>query len=127
MHVPIEVAILEACIMDHRDIMEELDRRREMIPPMDFDLNIPPVGHDPPDVTSSPPDDWCTRYSLTEIVIAYKFEDSEPPHVEVPPIYSYHEARTLSDNWVMTSPNEPLVLPYNPLMPSTEDIASWNF
>ncbi|MCD9641390.1 hypothetical protein HAX54_027557, partial [Datura stramonium] len=69
-------------------------------------------------------------------------QDGEPPHVEAPAnidaahqddpyqvasIISYNEARTLLDRWVMTSPDELLVLPPDPLVPYVEDIASWHF
>ncbi|MCD9638175.1 hypothetical protein HAX54_021951 [Datura stramonium] len=40
-----------------------------------------------------------------------------------PPIYSYHEDRTLLDKWVVTSPHGSLALPLDPLMSSLTDIA----
>ncbi|MCD7450058.1 hypothetical protein HAX54_003114 [Datura stramonium] len=38
-------------------IMEEIDRQKELISPMDIDLNIPPAGPDSPVANRSPPDD----------------------------------------------------------------------
>ncbi|MCD7459764.1 hypothetical protein HAX54_041881 [Datura stramonium] len=121
---------------------EEIDRWKELIPHMDINLNIPPSGIDSPLANRSPLDDWCVGYSPTKIAVATKVQDGEPPRVKGPStmdvshqgdpyrvalIYLYHEARTLLDRWVMTSPDEPLVFPPNPLMPSVEDITSWNF
>ncbi|MCD7467284.1 hypothetical protein HAX54_004624 [Datura stramonium] len=120
-------------------IKEELNRWKEMTPPIDVDLNIPTEG-------PSPPNDWCIGYSPPKGVAARVVQVDDPPHNEVPRtmsrtmddgrhddpyrvalISSYHEARTLPDRWVMTSPNEPLVFPPDPLMSSTVDIASWHF
>ncbi|MCD7464627.1 hypothetical protein HAX54_053146 [Datura stramonium] len=78
-------------------------------------------------------------YNSIENAPTAKFQDSEPPRVEVPPstdadhldnpyrvftIYSYHEARTLPDRWIVTSTSEALLLPPNPLMSCLKDIAS---
>ncbi|MCE3050849.1 hypothetical protein HAX54_048288, partial [Datura stramonium] len=121
---------------------KEVNRRREMQLPMDFDLNIPPAGQDPPVVASSPSDDWCLGYIPTENAPAIDVREREPLHVQVlpsieashledpyrvAPIYSYYEARTLLDRWIMTVPGEPLALPPNPLIPSVKDIASRYF
>ncbi|MCD7446157.1 hypothetical protein HAX54_045214 [Datura stramonium] len=107
--------------------------------PMDFNLNIPPTGQDPPVVASSPLDDWCMGYNPIKNAPVVEIQDSEPSRVEVPPpmdaahlhdpcwvalIYSYHEVRTLPNRWVVTLPGEPLVLPPGPLMPFVEDMDS---
>ncbi|MCD9637823.1 hypothetical protein HAX54_021327 [Datura stramonium] len=90
-------------------MMEEMDRRKKMMPPMDIDLNILAAASDSPMADRSHPNDWCVRYNPFEGVVAGAVQDCELPRDEVlptrdstrhndlywvPPIYSYHEART---------------------------------
>ncbi|MCD7467312.1 hypothetical protein HAX54_004659 [Datura stramonium] len=96
-------------------LWEKVNRRREILLPMDFDLNIPPAGQDPPMVDSNP-----------RMTSAWEASHLEDPY-RVAPIYSYHEARTLPDRWIVATLGEPLALPPNLLMPSVMDIASQYF
>ncbi|MCE3215590.1 hypothetical protein HAX54_002881, partial [Datura stramonium] len=76
-----------------------------------------------PKLTSGPSDPSTIKMSRDTLVSL--MADSDP--YRVAPIYSYHDARTLPDRWVVTLPSDPLVLPSDPLMPSVADIAKKNF
>ncbi|MCD7469986.1 hypothetical protein HAX54_009489 [Datura stramonium] len=91
---------------------EEIDRRREIILP------------------------------IACLAVQREIEDSEQPHDEVlpimdasnqgdpywvPSIYSYHEARTLPNRWVVSTLHSPLALLPDTLMSSVTDITSRHF
>ncbi|MCD7462549.1 hypothetical protein HAX54_048751 [Datura stramonium] len=123
-------------------IRKEIYRRKDMIPPMDINLNIPIREPDTTVAERSLLDDWCTGYNPSKGTTVGLVQEGKPPHEKVPPtmevsphsdpsrvapIYSYHEARTLLNRLVATSPSDPLVLPPDPLMPSVVGIAKKYF
>ncbi|MCE3052184.1 hypothetical protein HAX54_051772 [Datura stramonium] len=123
-------------------LQEEIDHRKELIPPIYIDLKIPPVGPNSPVAHRSSLDDWCIGRNPIDIVVVAVDQDGKSPHVEmvltmdiayqgdpyrVAPIDSYQKNRTVMNRWVMTLPDELLVLPPDHLLPSIVDIASWIF
>ncbi|MCD9646221.1 hypothetical protein HAX54_035909 [Datura stramonium] len=94
-------------------------------------------------LTLRPSDSLLTKVlgdtSVLPLEVAGEIHYSEPPRDEVfptmasahhgdtylvLPVYSYYEAMTLPNKWVVTLPQDPIVLPLDPLMPSMVDIAS---
>ncbi|MCE3050808.1 hypothetical protein HAX54_048233 [Datura stramonium] len=71
------VDVLEREVTAMRD---EIERWKELIPPMEIDLNNPVAG--PDSQNRSPLDDWCVGYNPTEIATIAEGQDSEPPHIK---------------------------------------------
>ncbi|MCE3050609.1 hypothetical protein HAX54_047666, partial [Datura stramonium] len=94
-----------------------------------------------PEAPRSPPDDWLGHDRDSEIVSDEETYHSRPSPPTIRSVYdvdpswapgivatmSYHELRTLPDNWVVPGRERLVALPPDPLQPMAKETASWHF